>query len=696
MATARTIELPTSPLQRPRTMRWREGHSPGDVLRYTLDARRWLAQSGDVVTALSVGAAPNGIGDLVVSGATFSPDGVCSAVLAGGSDGTDYAVTFSVTLASGQVLSRQIWVLCEHLSPYSSEGELIVGMVPAVASPLVVNAGTVTLPDPSSLSVTPTGSAAPRSLAQIGARALGLTGIDVALRPPTPADDGYAVGALWQAGGRVWSAVDTTPGAALWIPVTGAAMLPGDAVPGAVGIFGTIRLVAAYGSGPALDVVRDSDGASKTINFLPGPDGALDEATLAAFCAGTVGRMSKQYNQDGSANHVVMTVAANRPIIWSQGYSGQPVARIGMALSVVFDIEGHFGSYGTAAQSLVIPSGISVGMNSSSAFMMARAPASLRPTSFFTLGPGTPHVEMSSGIAYGTQVLLDASSGPAVQTGILPRLTPFIVGYTASSTATVAYAAGTATTAGPNGAAAMSGGAINQAAGSSKDLEYAGFMIYPSGLSAAQAALLQSSMHRAFGTVPQARSVLFVEGDSISQGYGQSAGQGYVRQAVDMLGTSVVAYNGGLAGSLISVHVTAFPTNVAPYLPAQARSVVLVFCGTNDMANGASPATVYASITAEVAQIHAAGALAAVATMLPRGDNLSLFQANQPPFNALVKANLAGADAIVNFDANAIMNSFAGLSNAANYEPDEIHPAPAGHAMLAGQVASAINALFKR
>ena len=142
------------------TLRWLACKAPADELDYTLDISRWLNQFAGKVTGLVTSVAPNGSGDIYIVNATFTSSGILTTTLASGVAGTDYAVTFTATLSGGQVaneiLSRQVWLGCQYLSPEGPVPGLSIGAyIPAVKLPLVVVNGAVTLTDLSNLPTTP-------------------------------------------------------------------------------------------------------------------------------------------------------------------------------------------------------------------------------------------------------------------------------------------------------------------------------------------------------------------------------------------------------------------------------------------------------------------------------------------------------------------------------------------------------------
>lgn len=76
------------------------------------------------------------------------------------------------------------------------------------------------------------------------------------------------------------------------------------------------RMRQAY-VGPLLRVRRSSDNAEQDVGFRS--DGALDSATLVAFCAGGNGFVAKVYDQSGGGFDMAQATAGSQPRIVASG-----------------------------------------------------------------------------------------------------------------------------------------------------------------------------------------------------------------------------------------------------------------------------------------------------------------------------------------------------------------------------------------
>lgn len=116
-----------------------------------------------------------------------------------------------------------------------------------------------------------------------------------------------------------------------------------------------------------------------------------------------------------------------------------------------------------------------------------------------------------------------------------------------------------------------------------------------------------------------------------------------------------------------------YSANIAPLFDAAKKNFLILEGATNDIAIGTAPATVYSSITSYVSQAHATGYKIAVWTMLSR----SGFDTQKNTLNALIKANAAGADAIVDF-SGTLLGCDGCFSNGTYFNPDGLHPTTFG------------------
>lgn len=93
-------------------LRWAEGKDPADVWDYSLDASRWLAQVSDTVAGVSVTAEP---ATITIAATSWTPAGVATVRLSGGTADVDYGITFTLTTTAGRTLQRTVRLLVREL-----------------------------------------------------------------------------------------------------------------------------------------------------------------------------------------------------------------------------------------------------------------------------------------------------------------------------------------------------------------------------------------------------------------------------------------------------------------------------------------------------------------------------------------------------------------------------------------------------
>lgn len=145
-----------------------------------------------------------------------------------------------------------------------------------------------------------------------------------------------------------------------------------------------------------------------------------------------------------------------------------------------------------------------------------------------------------------------------------------------------------------------------------------------------------------------------------------------------------------MAGELLSTMLANAPANVdTRFNPALAKNVVVIWGGTNDIANAHQPVDVYANLVSYVAARHAKGWKVVVVTMLSRVG----WDMKKDDYDALILANTAGADVVVNMTPTPL-GMDGGFANMRWFNPDEIHPVTNGVTTYeAPMISTAVNAL---
>jgi len=496
-------------------------------------------------------------------------------------------------------------------------------------------------------------------------------------RAPTVRDDaarGYAVGNFWRYNDAVYVARDVTAGAASWELLATDFTPVQDVVPSAIAAYGTTLLNSAY-AGPAINVVRASDGANLDIGFVTaGSRKILDAAALDAFLAGTTGSVATLYDQSGNGNHATQSTAANRPFIGKK--------TIGGVRTISF-----MGETGNAViHSLALPAGVSMERSTSSQYAAITPFTSQGPNAFWEVG-STSAAELLTYIDAAASVPSLQVHNGAVKRGFQARTDPSIMSVV-TTLASTSMAQNNVTAATNGGAAAaVTGGQIGntiRATGYQGRFDLGALIIYGSTHSAAQQEAIKSRLFRAFNVAPQSDVNLVYDGDSITFGRGVALGNEIASQTPALIGETFARFNYGIGGQQQASMVTGYPNRAAQAYQASKLNVLKIFAGTNDVKNNVTGANTWASAVSEMQAARTTGfQKILVATMLPRGDFTGAQEAERQAFNDLVRANWQTyADGLLDYAADPMMGAAGATSNLTLFS-DGVHPTEYGDSLLA-------------
>lgn len=190
-------------------------------------------------------------------------------------------------------------------------------------------------------------------------------------------------------------------------------------------------------------------------------------------------------------------------------------------------------------------------------------------------------------------------------------------------------------------------------------------------------------------------------GDSRTVGYGSGVGQAYSlnypNRLMSLIGSGFYK-NFGVAGDQVAQMSTRATSAVIPsYSPTKGKNVVVVWGGTNDLANtsttGADLAIAYLNVCQTLVN---AGFKAVICTEIDcaatglRAD----FQARRSDFNAYLLANWqTKANRIVNFANQPLLSNVGAATNTVYFDPDFRHIKPAGYTLVANEIVIQTNSL---
>lgn len=196
-------------------------------------------------------------------------------------------------------------------------------------------------------------------------------------------------------------------------------------------------------------------------------------------------------------------------------------------------------------------------------------------------------------------------------------------------------------------------------------------------------------------TLPRPCNVIVFDGDSVSAGARATPGNGLDIQFMHALGSPARLYNFAVAGRPVIDCLARFDQGVVPLKDPQARLNLIVFhAGDNDIAMRRSAAQTYQAFTSYVALAHAQGWKVEVSLELPRPDFQPAQEAELEAYNRYLLANKAGADVVVNPNADRRFGDLKDRDGSPLFSFDKIHPNDAGYAILGQWLAAAARPLL--
>ena len=188
--------------------------------------------------------------------------------------------------------------------------------------------------------------------------------------------------------------------------------------------------------------------------------------------------------------------------------------------------------------------------------------------------------------------------------------------------------------------------------------------------------------------------VLIFDGDSIAEGAGASPGHGLQDNVVADLAWRGRVYNWSQSGRPMAVCLQRFEANVASLDVAPRTPVMVVLhAGDNDIAGGATAAQAYDALTGYVEIAHRRGWVVITTTELTRPDFRAAKKRQLALYNQMIRANLAKADAIVDYDNLPRFNDLANRGDRTLFYKDGIHPSEGGYALLGKATAEVMRTL---
>ena len=187
---------------------------------------------------------------------------------------------------------------------------------------------------------------------------------------------------------------------------------------------------------------------------------------------------------------------------------------------------------------------------------------------------------------------------------------------------------------------------------------------------------------------PQDRQLIVFDGDSLTSGQGLTTPETYPYKVLDTEGRATFdGINLGVAGQTVADIAADVATQIWPQVGIWANHTYIIWAGTNDLANGGTAAATYTTLTSVIQGARAAGfGRIVVLNMIKRTTDAAL-ETKRQAYNALIAANTAGADIIVDVGA---LPEFQDTTNTTYYQGDGTHITATGSTVIATAVSAAI------
>ncbi len=190
---------------------------------------------------------------------------------------------------------------------------------------------------------------------------------------------------------------------------------------------------------------------------------------------------------------------------------------------------------------------------------------------------------------------------------------------------------------------------------------------------------------------------LVFDGDSISVGYGAAPANRLDARVAAAMGGDLRMHNVAVGGRPVFECLRLYPKLVRPLFdPSTSHNVIVFHAGDNDISAGRNAIQTYAAFTAYVAAAHRQGWKIVVSTELRRLDFHPGQLTELMNYNTMLRRNKAGADAVVDFDADQRMTNPSARHDPALFTKDGIHPSDGGYAVLTGMLAPVVKRVAGR
>jgi hypothetical protein len=413
-----------------------------------------------------------------------------------------------------------------------------------------------------------------------------------------------------------------------------------------VAVWSTSKLLSAYTGAP---VSAYSSGAATTADIPFDGNNNLDQSAMDTL-AGVV-TIASMYDQTGNGYHMTQAVTALQPFLTA-------LKRDGVLQPITFDTNRSIPS-GRYLENTVGPV---VTKNNYTIFIVARPRSSYENQTWSQLGSVPDQLKTSQGLAYG--IYRQEPNGRTTGAAWLPPAQPVVVALQARAvlpTISLSGAVPKAITA-PAADATLTGIAIGK--GSSASLSphqdiYA-IVMYPSVLSDSETLLVKIALEQRFNIAARQNDTLIWDGASAVFGSYTDCSYNFVYQTGLQLIRPVTTFNMAVSGSTLSSRNSARSPIQVP--KGAGKTIVVIYCGVNDLEGGTSAATAYTSLTNQCNAYRALGYKVIVSTLCytDAATPGSALETRYNDFNAMVRAGWASiADGFADIASDSVIGTYA-------------------------------------
>ena len=201
--------------------------------------------------------------------------------------------------------------------------------------------------------------------------------------------------------------------------------------------------------------------------------------------------------------------------------------------------------------------------------------------------------------------------------------------------------------------------------------------------------ILHIALGGASGPLPP---LIVFDGNSLTAGYSATGNATYPAQCLAQLATPVVSFNKGLNSALTLRLIKRAPTTIDTLYSAERQwNVVVMWEGSNEMAEGVSAQQAFARYKKYAADRHAKGWKVIMLSVLPRTVGAfgtpATFESQRQEFNRLLVSDHSWLDGFVDIGADSILGQ-AGADSDRKYFADGVHLTSDGYRIVARAVAS--------